>query len=49
MKTKPTYGRDGLIIDLPDNLKVQVVEPKHLQGSAEQTEAVRDVLLHPIA
>ena len=49
MKIKLAYGREGLIIDLPDNLNVQVVEPNHLEGFTEQTESVRDALLRPIA
>jgi len=49
MKIKLAYGREGLLIDLPDNLNVQVVEPNHLEGFTEQTESVRDALLRPIA
>lgn len=49
MKIKLAYGREGLVIDLPDDLNVRVVEPTYVEGLPDQTEAVRRALLHPIA
>ncbi len=49
MKIKLAYGREGLIIDLPDDLNVRVVEPTHVEGLADQPQAVRDALMRPIA
>lgn len=49
MKIKLAYGRKGLVIDLPDDLDVRIVEPTHVEGFADQPGAVRDALLRPIA
>ncbi|MHC4542058.1 MAG: nickel-dependent lactate racemase [Planctomycetota bacterium] len=49
MKIRLAYGRDGLVIDLPDDLNVRVVEPSYVEGFADQAKAVRDALLRPVA
>lgn len=49
MKIKLAYGKEGLDIQLPDNLNVTVLESKHLPAVENQTEAVRDALCQPIA
>jgi nickel-dependent lactate racemase len=49
MKIKLAYGREGLVIDLPDGLNVRIVEPTYVKGFADQTQAVHDALCQPIA
>jgi nickel-dependent lactate racemase len=48
MKTKLAYGKTGLEIDLPDDARVTVVEPKYVDGLPDQVGAVRDALRQPI-
>jgi len=48
VKVKLAYGKSGLDVTLPDGLKVDVVQPKHVEALADQTGAVRDALRHPI-
>ena len=42
------YGKKGLYVDLPDDLNVEIVTPKYVQGLQDQAEAVRDALRRPI-
>ncbi|UCC98557.1 MAG: nickel-dependent lactate racemase [Phycisphaerales bacterium] len=49
MKIRLAYGREGLVIDLPDDLNVRIVEPTHVEGFADQAKAVHDALRQPIA
>lgn len=46
MKTNLLYGKDGLLLDLPDD--VFLVEPNHLPGIVEEEEAVKYALRNPI-
>jgi len=48
VKIKLDYGREGLDIELPDHLNVDVVEPKYMEGLPNQAEAIEDALLNPI-
>ena len=48
MKIKLDYGREGLDIELPDYLNVDIVEPKYVEGLPNQAEAIEDALLNPI-
>ena len=49
MKIKLAYGREGLDMELPDDLNVRVVEPVYVEALADQAQAVRDALSRPIA
>ena len=42
------YGKTGLDVTLPDGLKVDVIRPQHVEAPADQAEAVRHALRHPI-
>lgn len=48
MNVKLAYGKKGLAINLPDDLNVQIVEPKYLPGLPNQAQAVADALRKPI-
>ena len=48
MKIKLAYGKEGLDITLPDDLNVDVVEPKYTEGLPDQAAAIEDSLLRPI-
>ncbi len=48
MKIKLAYGKEGLDINLPDYLNVDVVEPMDRQGLPDQAAAIKDALLKPI-
>jgi hypothetical protein len=48
VKIKLAYGREGLEIDLPDGLNVDVVRPEHMDGLPDQKAAIEDALLRPI-
>jgi len=48
VKVKLAYGKRELDVDLPDDLRVTVVEPKYVKGLSDQTVAVRDALRRPI-
>lgn len=47
-KIKLDYGREGLEIELPDSLNIDIVEPKYRQGLPDQAKAVQEALLKPI-
>ncbi|MCL5279264.1 MAG: nickel-dependent lactate racemase [Planctomycetes bacterium] len=49
MNVRLAYGKSGLDVTLPDGLAVDVVRPNHVEALADQAEAVRDALLHPIS
>jgi nickel-dependent lactate racemase len=49
MKIKLAYGREGLVIKLPDDLNVRVVDPTYVEGLSNQAQVVRDALCRPIA
>jgi nickel-dependent lactate racemase len=42
------YGKTGLDVRLPDGLRIDVIEPKHVEALANQAEAVRHALRHPV-
>lgn len=46
MKTTLLYGKDGLTIEVPD--RAVIIEPKHLDGLADEEKAVREALQNPI-
>ena len=48
MKVKLPYGKDSLILDLPDN-KVEIIEPKKLRGTSSNTEILENALEKPLA
>ena len=48
MKIKLAYGREGLDINLPDSLDVDVLEPEYTEGLPDQAAAIEDALLSPI-
>ncbi len=48
MKVKLAYGKTGLDINLPDDARVTIIEPKYAPGLPDQTGAVRDALRRPI-
>jgi nickel-dependent lactate racemase len=48
VKAKLPYGKTSLEIDLPDEGRVTVVEPRHVEGCWDQAGAVRDALCRPI-
>jgi len=49
MQIPLAYGRTGLTISLPDAAKVTVLQPKHVDGLPDDTQAIRDAVRHPIA
>ena len=48
MRVHLAYGKEGLSFKLPDDLHIDVVEPKYDQGLADQTAAVVEALGCPI-
>ena len=48
MKIKLPYGEEGLDINLPDYLNIDVLEPRHTEGLPDQAAAIEDALLNPI-
>lgn len=51
MEIKLAYGRDGLLVDLPetnDLLKVDVIKPHFLPGLADEAAAIRQSVRSPI-
>jgi nickel-dependent lactate racemase len=48
MQYRLAYGKSGLSIDLPDRLRVTVVQPRHVLGLLNQTGEVREALDNPI-
>ncbi|UCG60137.1 MAG: nickel-dependent lactate racemase [Phycisphaerales bacterium] len=47
MRIRLAYGEQGLDVDLPDDLHVDVVEPRYAEGLADPAAAVEDALLAP--
>ena len=47
MRIRLAYGEEGLDVDLPDYLDVDIVEPRYTKGLADQAAAVEDALLRP--
>jgi len=48
MEIKLAYGKTGLKVNLPKNIHTEVVEPRFVEGLADQDQAVRDALSFPI-
>jgi nickel-dependent lactate racemase len=48
VKIRLAYGEEGLDINLPDYLNVDVLEPGHAEGLSDQADAIKDALLNPI-
>jgi nickel-dependent lactate racemase len=48
VKIRLAYGEEGLDINLPDNLDIDVMEPAYTEGLPDQTAAIEDALLSPI-
>jgi nickel-dependent lactate racemase len=48
MRIRLAYGKTGLMIDLPDDRSVTVVEPRFVPGMSEAREALRQALRAPL-
>ena len=48
MKIRLAYGREGLEINLPDRLNIDVLEPRHTESLPDQAAAIKDALNSPI-
>jgi nickel-dependent lactate racemase len=48
MESKLAYGKTGLKVNIPDHIHTEVVEPRFVEGLADQDQAVRDALAKPI-
>jgi nickel-dependent lactate racemase len=48
VKIRLAYGKTGLVVSLPEGLKLDIVEPKHVETLADQAGAVRDALRSPV-
>lgn len=48
MLIKLLYGQDGLVLDLPDDLSVQIIEPKKVEALGKPELAIVDSLKNPI-
>ncbi len=48
VKQRLAYGKTGLVINLPGDSKVMIIEPKYVPGLPDPARAVRDALRCPI-
>ncbi|GAI01746.1 unnamed protein product [marine sediment metagenome] len=48
MKVKLPYGKESLILDLPDD-QVQIIEPKELEETSTTSETLENALEKPLA
>jgi len=48
MEIRLAYGKSGLEIEVPDHIHTEVVEPRYVEGLADQETSVADTLAHPI-
>ena len=48
MQIKLAYGKQGLMLDLPDDWNATVIEPQYVPGLVDPVGAVRDALRDPI-
>ena len=48
MQIHLAYGKEGLDLELPDTLNVTVIEPRFVEGLADEAGALRDALRAPI-
>lgn len=49
MRVRLAYGKEGLWIELPDDLEVKILEPKFVPGLPDEEGAIRKALREPIA
>lgn len=49
MKVRLAYGKEGLWVELPDDLEVEVIEPRFVPGLPDEEAAIRKALREPIA
>ncbi len=48
MQIKLAYGKQGLMLDLPDDWNATVIEPQYVPGLVDPVGAMRDALRNPI-
>jgi nickel-dependent lactate racemase len=48
VKIRLAYGEEGLEINLPDHLNIDILGSKYTEGLPDQTAAIEDALLSPI-
>lgn len=48
MRLQLAYGKDGLAVNLPDELDITVIEPRHSAPLADPARALRDALRQPL-
>ncbi|HNS51502.1 MAG TPA: nickel-dependent lactate racemase [Anaerolineae bacterium] len=48
MRIRLAYGKSGLWVDLPDGLRVQVIEPRATPGLSDEPAAIRAALRAPM-
>jgi nickel-dependent lactate racemase len=48
VKIRLAYGEEGLEINLPDHLNIDVLEPRHTESLPDQAAAIKDALNSPI-
>ena len=48
MKVALAYGKGRHVVEIPDHVHAEVVEPQYLEGMPDQLQAVRDALNNPI-
>lgn len=48
MRIKLAYGKDGLVVDFPDEWEVTVIEPRYVPSLADPAGALRTALESPI-
>jgi nickel-dependent lactate racemase len=49
MRIRLAYGKNGLAVDLPDDRRVVVIEPRFLPGLPDPSAALLEALRHPMA
>jgi nickel-dependent lactate racemase len=48
MEIKLAYGKSGFLLNIPDHIHTEVVEPRYVEGLPDQEAAVAQALAHPI-
>jgi nickel-dependent lactate racemase len=48
MKVGLAYGKERKVVEIPDHVQAQVVEPRYVESVPDQLQAVRDALEDPI-
>lgn len=49
MEIDLAYGKGRLRVELPDHITTEVIEPRYVEGFADQVHAVRDALANPVS